>query len=223
MANNDGRRLREMHGTMGGNRFKAVMGSSDLVRAPWDRITDETVSFVAFPSLGAMVPGWLLVVPRRAILSLRELTAEEFTELDAFVEHLRTRLRPFGGRVQLFEHGNSTANGPVGCGVDQAHLHVVPLPFDLIDAAIASRDTNISWTERHGAVSFASVIPPCGEYVGLLRPDDGLGLAGVMTDPASQWVRRLVAERLGRGSAWDYRTNPDLSNLLRTVEVLTTA
>ena len=48
----------------------------------YDVVVDETAEFVALPSLGSLVTGWLLVVPRRRIPSMAFLSAAENEELE---------------------------------------------------------------------------------------------------------------------------------------------
>lgn len=205
------------------HRFQAILSSGSQGREPWDKIVCESESFVAFPSLGSMVAGWLLIVPRRPLLNLRLLTNAERDELRNFTATVIAKMNVFPGKAYGFEHGNNTVGGPVGCGVDQAHLHIVPLEFDLVQAAREKLDDNIEWTERDNAANFDATIPHSGEYVSIWSPADRYGLTGVMHEPRSQWVRRVIAEKLGREQAWDYKAHPDIQNLTKTVEVLHTA
>jgi len=165
----------------------------------------------------------MLIVPRRPMLSLRELYSEEWDELNNFSRQIASALEVFPGAPYLFEHGNTVLGGPVGCGVDQAHLHLVPLAFDLFDAIAVSADSNLEWTDHAEVANFASAIPDVGEYVAVWRPRDGRGLGGKMREPRSQWIRRVIAEKLGRGHLWDYKAHPEVQNLLETVKAMDTA
>ncbi|QOT72016.1 HIT domain-containing protein [Sphingobium fuliginis] len=205
------------------HRFQAILSSHSQGRKPWDKIVCESESFVAFPSLGSMVAGWLLIVPRRPLLNLRLLTNVERSELHNFISTVVAKVDAFPGRAYAFEHGNDTIGGPVGCGVDQAHLHIVPLEFDLLKAAREKLDDNMQWTDHDNAANFDATIPDFGEYVSIWSPGDRHGLTGVMREPRSQWVRRVIAEKLGREQAWDYKAHPDIQNLTKTVEVFHTA
>lgn len=202
------------------HRFEFILRSPGAARDPWDQKVDESSSFVAFPSLGALVPGWLLAVPRRSQLNLRALMPCEQAELNALINRLRERLSAFAGDVYCFEHGNATPGGPVGCGVDQAHLHLVPLTFDLLDAALRTEDASILWTEHEDVDSFPSLLPAEGEYLAIWDTAHRRGLVGGMSVPQSQWIRRLIAAQTGREEAWDYKTHPNVQNLLQTVDTL---
>src|SRR6185503_1320171 len=55
-------------------------------------------------------------------------------EMKEFKNFLCSILTQCYGAVGAFEHGPSAASRTVGCGVDHAHLHLVPLQFDLAAA-----------------------------------------------------------------------------------------
>jgi hypothetical protein len=140
-----------------------------------------------------------------------------FAELNQFTRDLEPRLSGFADDVFCFEHGNSTEGGPMGCGVDHAHMHMVPLSFDLIDAAVSVDDRSIEWQVVADVDCFSATIPAQGEYISLWHPKSGRGAIGRVQSPQSQWVRRVIAEKLGRVETWDYRQNPNVANVMTTV------
>ena len=77
-------------------------------------------------AFGTSVPGWLVVVPRRHIVALSELTAEEAVELGPLLVRLTSALREVLGcektYVALFAEAEGFAH---------AHFHVVPRMADL--------------------------------------------------------------------------------------------
>src|SRR4051794_17392481 len=95
--------------------------------AGWDLEILRTERFVALPSVGALVPGWTLVVPRRPLRNLSETSPQERTELAQIADTIAHALGMKGEHVYCFEHGSCEAGSLTGCGVDQAHLHIVPL------------------------------------------------------------------------------------------------
>jgi ATP adenylyltransferase len=194
------------------NRFSWLLEEQAAERRDlWDQEVARTES-----SLGSLVPGWLLVVPRRQMLSLREATMAEQDELLSLVNVLADRLSVFGGDVYAFEHGSAHIGSLSGCGVDQAHLHVVPLPFDLV--SVASQAGDVAW-KRVSALSLTE-LPPHREYVGVWRVEDGSGVVGTVSHPVSQWMRRRIATQLGIEEEWNYRTNPKTENIRRTLDAL---
>src|SRR3954469_4672155 len=108
-----------------GFRTSVAMERYSATRDLWDTPIFESKSFIAVPSVGALVPGWLLVVPRLEILSFVQLSRALFPEFEEFVAEVAKTLEPNYGPVSLFEHGASKKTSAVGCGVDYAHLHLV--------------------------------------------------------------------------------------------------
>jgi diadenosine tetraphosphate (Ap4A) HIT family hydrolase len=204
-----------------GTRFAWITDDSvPRSGAKWDREILRTEHFVAVPSVGALVPGWTLVVPRRPLRNLSEANSHERTELLGIADTVARPLGAHGKQVFCFEHGSRSAGSLTGCGVDQAHLHIVPLAFDLIEAAARHADGSIAWPEPRITESPLDLLPWQGEYVALWRHADRLTMIGRVLCPTSQWVRRVIADELGIGSEWNYQTHPQIHNVDRTLAML---
>jgi diadenosine tetraphosphate (Ap4A) HIT family hydrolase len=187
-------------------------------RHSYDEVLRANANYVVVPSLGALVPGWSLVIPRRPLLNLSGLQAPERENLLALVSEFARDLGVFGDPVYAFEHGSSMSGSVVGCGVEQAHLHVVPLPFDLVEAVTTDSSADVTWT-RTAAIPL-NELPTATDYVAVWRLDTGAGVVGALATPVSQWVRRVIARELGVEAEWDYRTNPQMMNVKKTVAEL---
>ncbi len=199
-------------------RFAWIMDDSmSRSEALWDREILRTERFVAVPSAGSMVAGWTLVVPRRPMLNLSQTTALEREELDALATRVADWLGKSGQEVYLFEHGSRAVGSLTGCGVDQAHLHIVPLPFDLIAVATARAEAGIIWRDAHDTASPLDALPVEGEYVAVWSRSDRCTRIGLVTEPVSQWIRRVIADELGIGAEWNYRSHPHLNQVLETL------
>lgn len=201
------------------DRFSWLNAPVDGQSRPlWDTELRSSDSFVVVPSLGSLVPGWLLVVPRRPIISLRELSLIERDEMIELVRQMTADMHVFAKAVYAFEHGSGYLGSATGCGLDHAHLHLVPLDFDLVKAATTDGPTTIEW-EFVDRIPLM-VLPPMGEYVSLWRADEGAGVLGTVRKPISQWMRRLIARQLGIDEEWNYRKNPQMENIQATVDAL---
>src|SRR5690606_41584814 len=66
--------------------------------------------------------------------------------------------------------------------------------LDLISAVQRKKSPGVSWTAPTKHSSFREVVPPAGEYLSVWRPSDGIGIAGTLRQPESQWIRRVIAE-----------------------------
>jgi diadenosine tetraphosphate (Ap4A) HIT family hydrolase len=197
------------------NRFSWITDASDARPSKIeDTVLAESKNFVAVPSLGSLVPGWTLVIPRRRASSLAEIPADELAEMCSFTRAIRLRLGSIGLPVFEFEHGAGLFGSLAGCGVDQAHLHLVPLEFDLVDRFESHRD--VRDVQRIGA-SAPQPVPIGMEYLwcsdGALR-----SLMGRPARPTSQWFRRLIAHELSMEASWNYAEHPFENNIRKTIE-----
>jgi hypothetical protein len=122
------------------------------------------------------------------------------------------RLSVFGSSV-FFEHGSVAPASVVGCGVDQAHLHVVPLGFDLIEQVRC--DNAVAWT----SVSMSDpwkYIPRGEEYYLVMNASHAF--VGKPMRPESQYFRKQIAAGIGHAEQWDYKGWPNYGNVARTID-----
>jgi ATP adenylyltransferase len=187
--------------------------------APWNRPLIETANFAVIPSLGALVEGWLLIVPKDHLISLGALPEELRSEADGLECQTRALLSArYDLPVVAFEHGPSVARHGTGCGVDHAHLHLVPLACDLlryvrpfVPAGLLWQAGN--WDKRNQAYTAGL------DYL-YLKPDGGEGLIGVSDDFGSQVFRRAIATSLGLGDQFSWREYRHIEIVNETIETL---
>jgi ATP adenylyltransferase len=152
--------------------------------------------------------------------NLSQTTARERGELARIIDAVGRELASPGRQIYCFEHGARFAGSLTGCGVDQAHLHIVPLPFDLIGAVIRRMDSSIDWSPPRRETSPVDRMPRDRDYVALWRLADRTTMIGTVVTPISQWVRRVIAAELGLEAEWDYRIHPHVDNVVQTLEML---
>jgi hypothetical protein len=146
------------------------------------------------------------------------LTRVEKGELTSLIQEVAAAQTAFPGRVFAFEHGSSHQGSVMGCGVDQAHLHLVPLEFDLVQGVMSADDDGLRWAPR--GKFLLTDLPAKGEYIALWQVNEGHGAVATVQNPVSQWMRRFIGQKLGVGLDWNYRRNPQLENIKRTVEAI---
>src|SRR3569833_660334 len=101
----------------------------------------STSAAVVLPTLGSIVPNWVLVVPRMCAGSISALPEEARKSLLTLGDTAARTMR--SQNAVFFEHGPGRDGGVVGCGVDQAHLHVVSTEFEFTKSALA--DPTVEW------------------------------------------------------------------------------
>ena len=181
----------------------------------WDRRVAETSAFIAIPTMGAIVPGWILIVPRRRVISFAALTKQERAEFRMFRDVVIDRVKQVFSAPTVFEHGAGYTGSLMGCGLDHAHSHIVPLDFDLIRAVQEDDSSQIEWKKIDNEEEIYYSVKPGENYMSIFSPT-GRKVYASRFFPVSQYLRKLVALHVGVASAWDYRSNPFEKNVIET-------
>lgn len=181
----------------------------------FDRPLAESQHFVCVATLGSIVPGWILISPRRSVLNFTLLNAEERHDLEQMLDRVTWAVeRRFGSPV-AFEHGPAVGGSATGCGVDQAHLHVVPIEASAFRQVVEPLQ---QWLPR--LVRSPHELPsPSVDYLWYREADRASSIA-FPAQPESQFFRRAVAVAAGAPEAWDYRAHPYLLNIRATQDSL---
>lgn len=169
---------------------------------PFDVDLADHATAAVIPSAGSLVANWLLIVPRVQFMCLADAPREiRSAVMSIGWEESLARCGSGDGRY-YFEHGARQAGSLFGCGVDQAHLHVVPLNFDLLHAATHS-DATWQWQEVGDIRDPWAEIPTGREY--LLVSNFERTFFATPLGKVSQFFRKLIARELGSPTMWDYR------------------
>jgi diadenosine tetraphosphate (Ap4A) HIT family hydrolase len=181
---------------------KYALGEVDI---PW-LMGDH---YMAFTSVGALVEGWSLAVPRAHSLNLlNDYTNGNFVE---FAHAAVSAVEAIYGPVVVFEHGGQKEGSATNCGTSHAHLHIVPLGFSLQQAALEF-DSELQWV----SCSWRGLNEYAGEREYLFVADrfDGAetqGVVCILKQGQSQFFRRVIAAKIGRVDESNYRTHPNLA------------
>ncbi|MGH8922432.1 MAG: HIT family protein [Actinomycetes bacterium] len=98
---------------------------------PWQRIALDDDWRVTH-SFNTCLPGWLVLLPRRHVLTIAELTDREARSLGVWLVRLSRAPRAVTGRVKTAQFAE--ADGlPVWC--THVHVHVVPRTAELAGGA----------------------------------------------------------------------------------------
>jgi ATP adenylyltransferase len=191
--------------------------ASPATRPVWDTAVLESSNFVALPSLGSLVEGWLLLIPKQHYLSMGALPVALVSEMEEMKAQLGEQVKSRFGEVCIFEHGPAFESRNVGCSVDHAHLHLVPLTFDIEEAARPfmphdSEWSKASWSECQEAHLAGR------DYLYFEQPF-GYGRISTHTDFGSQVFRKAIASQIGRPDQFNWREFPEMDTVARTINV----
>jgi len=181
----------------------------------------ENNSYLAVASIGALVEGWTLIIPKEHILSLKE----KYNKLDfiEFINLVKLRISSKYGKVIIFEHGANNEGSITSCGTDHAHLHIVPFQDSLLPQMMNDK---FEWMQ-----SFSSDIMNISnnsEYLFYVESSinenwiDPQGYLHILQNPISQYFRKLIANKIGLPDKSDYKFFLYKENALLTKRKLST-
>jgi diadenosine tetraphosphate (Ap4A) HIT family hydrolase len=181
-------------------------------------ILDESEHFIVMPSVGALVPGYILIVPKVHFFSFVQIPATWHREASSLLSSWTARLEAaYGVRPFVFEHGMASALDRAGSCCDHAHLHVVPAPeqVDLFrffqgqfePHPVSSLET---WLETADAGRPYLILQGRNREVLVTEADRVVG----------QLFRRELARQLELGDTWDWVVFPYSTNIQRTIATL---
>ena len=171
--------------------------------------------FVATASIGALVEGWTLIIPKDHQFSMKYFYNDpEFTD---FTRHVIKRLNIEYGRLIVFEHGANREGSITSCGTNHAHLHLVPFKDSLTQELL---DSGLKWINSRVCDIFEKTEE--AEY--LFYTEIGIeetwnnpsGYLHILSEPISQYFRRLIAFKLGHTGTSDYKQFPYIETAQKT-------
>ncbi len=198
-------------------RFAALLAEA-TGRGAHDRALIETQDWVVAPTLGAIVPNWLIVVPRRPVLNFRNWYEQTGENPAAIVTDIGKYLSLTADRVLWFEHGPKIVGTNVGCGVDYAHLHLILDPtfsFQTFVERVEASST-LQWRQLSCGEAYRHLTGQQSYLV--IGTGERVAIAECVEQTGSQFLRRMVAAVTGQADVWDYRTQPHHENIHRTIE-----
>lgn len=202
---------------MNASPCRLCAASGQRTYQPWDSPLIETDLLRVVPSLGALVEGWLLIVPKEHLLRLTDNLDTAMLAVGLATDVIEPRLAArYGSGVVLFEHGPHTEGLSVGCTVDHAHLHAVPTDLDLLSMS-SHLFPGIAWTS---VPSFLTATPKPNESYLELRDQAGRSYRAVGSELPSQAFRRCIAHALHRDAEWNWRDHPQIERVLTTIRSL---
>lgn len=154
----------------------------------------ETPEFVAISDVSPLVPGHVLIVSRRHVLAAARLHSRDLEKLDELRLLVQNRIESlYGSPTIVFEHGLCDRTRMSSCGIDHAHLHVLPT-----SACVETRFREDYEVVRVDKISqIPSLIGAQGEYL-LYANQDGPVRLALASAPTRQYFRRLISELEGR-------------------------
>jgi diadenosine tetraphosphate (Ap4A) HIT family hydrolase len=182
---------------------------------PQNRTIFNGQHWVIWPTIGAIVPGYVMIISKRHHLSLRDCDKEEILELEKLLKYTRKILRDiYRYPCIAFEHGSGCNIGIKSSCIEHCHLHVLPLKEDVYNR-INLKKFEIESIKSLHELSKGGVQSPSYLLYENHKEEFFVMHADVYV---SQYFRQLIAISEGVPEKWDWRHNYFIENIERTIK-----
>ena len=174
------------------NFYKMYLQEEFEKNGLYSRIIAKTKNFYILPMVGPLVPGYLLVVPKKHYVSFAFQTESELREAQLIVKTIREIFRKFYGTSVVFEHGALSSCVKGGCCSDHAHLHIVAVDTDIIEQF---SEKGFEVREIEGITSLGTQKKRHRPYLYYENQKDRAVIMDVGVIE-SQYIRKLIAKKM---------------------------
>lgn len=178
----------------------------------------KTNNFSIMPTLGQIgIEGYLLLCTNEHYDGFgnvpQSLEKEFFEILKKTKDILR---REYSKDIVVFEHGPRKGCTGGGTCIDHAHMHVIPLEIDLIRSL---REKHLYPIEVQNLGILREIYSENGSYI-FIEQEDKMQVARLNRLIPSQFMRKVIAEQIGKLDMWDWRQYPDYATIKKTMRSL---
>lgn len=176
----------------------------------------ETENFVVFPTVGQIVEGYLLIMPKSHTTSIANMNKQLFDELEYVYSQTSNILESNYSKPIFFEHGvcRTAYDNYNGCCVDHAHIHAVPAQVNV--------SNELKKEFKFTKIKKVSELAKIGKNGNYLYVDDISGdkLVFEANSVRSQHIRYLIAEELNVPEKGDWYIYPGEQEINATIRKL---
>ena len=174
-------------------------------------IIEETNNFFIIPSKGSLCEGYLLIVPKKHIFSMNELTNPQKNELlNTINKYRKIFFKAYNKYPIIFEHGSSTIQTNSSSSVTHAHLHIVNHNFVNEEYIIKALNMNKVSLDKFFNLQNQS-------YISYITPNMDFYIT-YNFKPISQQMRIFIANDLKISNDYNWRTSNFTNNIVKTIK-----
>ena len=182
----------------------------------------ETDNFAVIPSLGSIVEGWLLIIPKEHYISFGYMHSPQlFEELNQLIGKIGAIVQKLYGEYVVFENGAFCSNKLVGCGVDFAHIHLVPTKHNLIDTIENQFGIYYEWKQIKGLSESVKYIKSNKPYL-YYNNQERESFITTNDNIPSQLFRKALAFNCRKSDEYNWKEYPCTENIYKTIDVYKT-
>lgn len=174
-------------------------------------IIDETDNFYILPALGSLVEGYLLIVTKRHINSMSDLSKNEIIEYLEIIDRYRENFYKVYGRYPIvFEHGTPKIHSKIkASSVTHAHTHIINHNYLVEDELIKKLEFK--------KINSIGDINNQKNYISYINPM-GVNMVSYTFSPESQLMRRMIAKDLGIDEKFSWKEYSFMENVELTID-----
>ncbi|MBI1925820.1 hypothetical protein HYR99_16420 [Candidatus Poribacteria bacterium] len=179
----------------------------------WNTILFESEHFVVVPTLGMILPGWLLIVAKQHLPNFAVLPEEWYSELKDIKARVHSKESELFHEPIVFEHGPKPGDATVGSCIDHAHLHMIPIDRDIL----SELNTHYTFNRISNLHELRTHYREKGAYLYYENQRHEKYVCTAKQVP-SQFIRQLIAHKCGKENRWDWAVFPETENIQKTVK-----
>ena len=174
-------------------------------------IIEESKNFYVMTSLGSLVDGYLIIVSKKHLNSMSELSAEEINEYQSLIDKYRKKLKKIYNKYPIvFEHGCPILNSNMNASsIVHAHSHIVNHNF--ID------ENSIIKKYKFKRINSLLDLTKNENYIMYLNDKNKYYISNNFPS-VSQLMRKLIADDLGYNEKYDWRKERFIDNIDLTIK-----
>ncbi len=176
-------------------------------------IIDESNNFFVLPAIGSLVDGYLMIVSKRHINSMAELTENERNEYEFMLKKYRNLFKSIYNKFPIiFEHGCPVTNSDMKANsVEHAHTHIVNHQF--MNESTIIKKLNFNKIDNLGYLMKKQ------NYIMYINNENVCYITNHF-EPVSQMMRKIIAKDLGYENKFDWRKEMFIENINSTIKKL---
>lgn len=197
------------------HRFQSIFHKNKDRNQIYNEPLFECDKYIVVPTLGSIVPGWFLIIPKEYDLNFKNWSTRHSLDPVNLVKEFCFHLNINYEEVLWFEHGAANRGTTLGCGVEYAHLHVVinnEFDWNIFLDSLTKRK---NWPKQ--ATPYSSLKSGENYYVASYGGESYV--SSKISEPESQFFRKEIATYVGLSEFWDYKRFAFSQNYQRTIKM----
>lgn len=178
----------------------------------YNKIIEETDNFYIVPSLGSLVEGYILIVPKEHICCTSNISVDIIDEYNIIIEKYRNLFKEIYGRYPIvFEHGTLNTSERSASSVVHGHTHIVNHNYknekEILDKLNMNKINSILDIDKNN------------NYIYYKSPN-GTNYITYDFEPISQIMRLFIAKDLGIKDKYNWKLYRFDDNIKKTINKL---